>query len=267
MLESISGSDRRPPNAFPCILYHTPTPPLTLSLLPTPATSHPHPHVARLQLLTGVLTPSEAHTLVRSAESVGLEPDEPLGRESASTLAHNLVWIIPATFHAGFLDRIRHLLPPTADGDGAKLVGINRRWRIYRYRPGSVYRPHIDGGWPESHIDDAESKTPKYVYDRSVARRSAGGDTATPTMSRYTLLLYLNDGFDGGHTTFFVPSPDAEGDVHAYPVRPVVGGAALFPHGAARGSLLHEGSGVTRGAKYVVRTEVLYEITPGAPRE
>jgi len=32
----------------------------------------------------------------------------------------------------------------------------------------------------------------------------------------------------------------------------------MFPHGDAAGALLHEGSAVTAGAKYVVRTDVLY---------
>jgi hypothetical protein len=36
------------------------------------------------------------------------------------------------------------------------------------------------------------------------------------------------------------------------------GTALLFPHGDTQGVLLHEGSGVTEGAKYVVRTDVLY---------
>jgi hypothetical protein len=47
-------------------------------------------------------------------------------------------------------------------------------------------------------------------------------------------------------------------------VVPTAGSALVFPHGDAAGSLLHEGSGVTRGAKFVIRTEVLYRTDPGA---
>jgi len=68
-----------------------------------------------------------------------------------------------------------------------------------------------------------------------------------------------SDGFTGGHTTYFLPATGTQG-VLAYPLRPTTGGAAVFPHGNADGSLLHEGSGVGQGAKWVVRTEVLYAV-------
>lgn len=50
--------------------------------------------------------------------------------------------------------------------------------------------------------------------------------------------------------------------MHAFPVKPSVGCALVFPHGDTDGSLLHEGSPVGEGAKYVIRTEVLYEVKP-----
>lgn len=83
-------------------------------------------------------------------------------------------------------------------------------------------------------------------------------DSDPKLYSRLTLLIYLNDEFSGGYTTFFTPS--IQGGLDAWPVRPVQGGAMIFPHGATEGSLLHEGSGVVEGAKYVIRTEVLYEV-------
>ena len=41
-------------------------------------------------------------------------------------------------------------------------------------------------------------------------------------------------------------------------VRPRTGAALVFPHGDSLGALLHEGSAVAAGAKYVVRTDVLF---------
>ena len=48
--------------------------------------------------------------------------------------------------------------------------------------------------------------------------------------------------------------------MNAYPVNPVMGSVAVFPHGEAKGALLHEGTGVTQGAKYIIRTDVEYDV-------
>lgn len=78
--------------------------------------------------------------------------------------------------------------------------------------------------------------------------------------------MYLNDEFSAGETTFFLPSV-REGTLNAYPVKPIQGSVAMFPHGETEGSLLHEGTGVRRDekptAKYVIRTDVEYDVDPG----
>jgi hypothetical protein len=75
----------------------------------------------------------------------------------------------------------------------------------------------------------------------------------------------LNDEFDAGETTFFLPSAK-EGTMNAYSVKPIQGSVAMFPHGETEGSLLHEGTGVRKSpdlsAKYVIRTDVLYDVLP-----
>ena len=85
----------------------------------------------------------------------------------------------------------------------------------------------IDGAWPSSALDSTTS-SPSYVYD------------SDPTVySRLTFLIYLNHDFEGGSTTFFLPSP-TQGILEARPVKPRTGTVCVFPHGAAKGSLLHE---------------------------
>ena len=85
----------------------------------------------------------------------------------------------------------------------------------------------IDGAWPASALN-ATTSPPSYVYD------------SDPTVySRLTLLIYLNDDFEGGCTTFFLPS-STQGILEARPVKPRTGTVCVFPHGAAKGSLLHE---------------------------
>ena len=113
--------------------------------------------------------------------------------------------------------------------------GANRRWRCYRYAPGERFFPHFDAAWPEASIEDDQ-----LVHD---ARGEA--------LSFYTLLVYLNDGFAGGATRLY----DERGAVD---VVPATGGALLFPHGHHPESVFHEGREVTRGAKFVLRTDVLF---------
>jgi prolyl 4-hydroxylase len=62
--------------------------------------------------------------------------------------------------------------------------------------------------------------------------------------SELTLMVYLNDDFGGGETAF-----ESLDEI----VRPVAGTALLFFH-AQR----HEGCAVTRGTKYVLRSDVMY---------
>jgi len=64
-------------------------------------------------------------------------------------------------------------------------------------------------------------------------------------MSFYTYLVYLNAEFEGGETTFFT-KPEVV-------IKPVSGDAVLFQH-----PLVHEGSIVTSGIKYVARTDIMY---------
>jgi hypothetical protein len=125
---------------------------------------------------------------------------------------------------------------------------------LYRYDSGNVYRPHIDGAWPGSAISGTqEAGDERCDYD-------GYGDR----WSRLTLLLYLNDNFDGGSTNFYYASADGGLDVR--PVRPVAGSVFVFPHGENSDAPempfapVHEGSTVITGRKYIVRTDVLYML-------
>lgn len=89
-------------------------------------------------------------------------------------------------------ERVRPFVPGSMCG-GAAPVGLNERWRCYRYTPGQFFAPHYDGAFVRN---DREG-------------------------SRLTFILYLNDGFEGGETAF----PDFD-----ITVRPRTGQALLFQH-------------------------------------
>jgi hypothetical protein len=60
--------------------------------------------------------------------------------------------------------------------------------------------------------------------------------------SLLTFMIYLNDGYEGGATRFDSLAVDGR-----------TGMALVFDHG-----LIHEGSAVTRGMKYVLRSDVMF---------
>lgn len=100
---------------------------------------------------------------------------------------------------------------------GREAIGLNERFRYYRYEPGQSFAPHYDG-----------------AYERENGERS-----------EFTFLIYLNDDFEGGATTFFKP-----GRFH---VVPQTGDLLIFRH-----PQLHEGAIVESGVKYVLRSDVMY---------
>ncbi|KAJ5129085.1 hypothetical protein N7526_007251 [Penicillium atrosanguineum] len=242
VIEKTPASLRKPPNHHDAILYTTAPNAVPLSPVNESITYHPHPAVPGLGLAM------DCRAIIAAGESVNFLPDAPLREDGdISILAHNFYWVIDTAFHDILWARISPYVPPSING---RLVrGINRRFRVYRYVPGAEYRCHIDGAWPPSGIlpDDT------YVYDSSPREKKQS--------SMYTFLLYLNDEFEGGETTFFMPAA-REGILNAYPVRPVMGAVAIFPHGEANGALLHEGTGVRKGAKYIIRTDVEYDVDP-----
>lgn len=262
VLEVTPGKDRKPENLHPAILYQSSEDAVSLAADIAPVICKiQHPRIKSIHMLKSVLLPSECRAVIRASEVVGFTPDSPintLGSSETSVLAHNVYWLADTKFISALEARVEKHLVDIAEylpnGYG-KFCGINRRFRVYRYVPGALYRPHLDGAWPPSGtvIETASDGTAqeKYVYDTS------GGKIS----SKLTFLLYLNDEFDGGETTFFTPS-SSEGVLDAWAIKPVAGAAVIFPHGEAEGALLHEGSGVLGedSAKYIIRSDVLFQL-------
>lgn len=112
-------------------------------------------------------------------------------------------------------------------------IGLNERFRIYRYAPGQRFNWHHDGAF----------------------RRDAH------EQSRLTLLLYLNEDYEGGTTDLQVWPDSGRPEVHR--IHPQTGMALAFVH-----RLRHQGAKVTSGVKYVLRTDVMYRdqsVCPGGP--
>lgn len=93
-------------------------------------------------------------------------------------------------------------------------AGLNERFRFYKYESNQRFKRHIDGRFRR----DAEEE------------------------SRITFMIYLNDDFIGGETSF-----------DEITIKPQAGTALCFIH-----EQKHEGCPVTEGVKYVLRTDVMY---------
>jgi len=103
-------------------------------------------------------------------------------------------------------------------------VGVNERLRLYRYDVGQKFDWHLDGS-----------------FERPTGERSF-----------FTFMVYLNDDFEGGATSFTnVQRRISTGDMLR--VTPKTGMALLFHH-----PILHRGDPVIAGRKYVLRTDVMY---------
>ncbi|XP_065058867.1 uncharacterized protein LOC135686450 isoform X2 [Rhopilema esculentum] len=108
--------------------------------------------------------------------------------------------------------------------DGRKVIGLNERLRFLRYDKDQYFKPHYDGS---------------YVRDNG-------------EISCITLHLYLNEGYEGGCTTFLHPLFGKESGY--LPVQVKTGMVLVFEH-----RILHEGSTLINGRKYTMRTDVMYQ--------
>jgi predicted O-methyltransferase YrrM len=153
------------------------------------------------------------------------------------------------------------------------IAGLNRRWRIYRYEQGGEenFGPHIDAGFPPSSLSKDGSTLIWNALDNQVETTSSGDFEPTyadDTMSRLTVLMYLNDDFDGGHTKFYTPKAESSESEVIAAVKPKAGSILIFPQAVGEEAVqyarehwpLHEGSPVSKGArpKYVIRSDVLF---------
>ena len=104
---------------------------------------------------------------------------------------------------------------------------LNWRFRIYEYPTGGIFAPHVD-----ERMDLGDGK-----------------------MSLFTFMIYLNDNLKGGETTFFERRKSGSKKLIANRIiRPRTGMGLAFDH-----LLFHEGSVVTKGKKYVLRSDIIYK--------
>jgi hypothetical protein len=180
-----------------------------------------------LGTITDFLSAAECDDYVRLGELVGFEEatvSTPIGMTMMKDVRNNDRVMIddPARAHMLY-QRLSGRLASRFQKKWTP-VGLNERLRLYRYDVGQQFDWHLDG-----------------YFERRTGERSF-----------FTFMVYLNDDFEGGATSF---RDDNGGSSIGGMLRitPRKGMALLFHH-----PIWHRGDFVTAGRKYVLRTDVMY---------
>lgn len=164
------------------------------------------------------LSANECDRFVAEAEARGFD-DAPIntafGAQIRKDVRNNTrVMIDDVPTAEDLWSRVTDYIPMRRGDWGA--CGVNERLRFYRYEIGQQFDWHYDG-----------------AFERDNGERS-----------QLTFMVYLNEGFEGGETSFGRVS-----------IQPQKGMALLFVH-----QIRHKGQPVVRGRKYVIRTDVMYRL-------
>ena len=163
-------------------------------------------------------TARECEDFISKTESIGYEPatvNTEKGQMVIETVRNNNRVIYTDTILAETVWQKLKPFAPTKIGNSTA-IGLNELFRFYKYQAGQEFKRHRD----ESYIrNDVEA-------------------------SYFTFMIYLNENYEGGETTFTNVS-----------IKPEQGTALVFLH-----DLEHEGSPVKQGIKYVLRTDIMYKL-------
>lgn len=190
-----------------------------------------------------VLSEEECTSLIDACELLGFTKapiTTPLGPVMRPDIRDNsrLVFECDTLTADRLAKRIKDVLPVEIDGWVLdQKAPLNTRMRVYRYYAHEKFAPHLDGGFYSS----------------------------SSRMSMMTMLVYLNEDFEGGTTRFFPEGRLELGgptdQVDPVDVYPVTGNVLLFPHGLSTLSPLHQGTRhLSEGkCKYALRTDIMYQ--------
>lgn len=165
-----------------------------------------------LKELDNILSKDECNSLISLAESKGFEK-APFNNSINSEIRKSSRVIITDTDLAcKIYERIRDYIPNGSD---------NPYFRFLKYTKGDEFKSHTDGQY----------------YDKQ-----------SNTISKLTLLIYLNEDYKGGYTTL-------NKDNKWCSITPKTGKILLQDQ-----RILHAVFPLEKGVKYVIRTDIMYKI-------
>lgn len=200
--------------------------------------------------LLNLLSAEECASLVQLTETLGYLEDAAVSLPRSVRHNDSATWVADDATTDLLWQRCKSCFHPQDDFAGKAALGINGRFRFYRYDQGDYFSAHTDGSWPGSRVIDGELVHNAYD-DR---------------WSQLSILLFLSEDFEGGATRFFVDSDDPRrpasnpDPASSVDVRTPLGGALCFPHGVHPLHCVHASEPISSGIKYIIRSDVLFEL-------
>ena len=201
--------------------------------------------------LLNVLSSDECSRFIQLTESLGFLEDAAVSLPRSVRHNCNVTWVVDEETDGIVWSRCKHLLTgDTGLFNGKQPLGLNARFRFYRYEKGDYFKPHTDGSWPGSRVKN------KQLIQNAYPDR----------WSQMSALVFLSEGYEGGSTQFWVNREDS-----SLPVRDMfqtkivnvttpAGGVLCFPHGNNPLHCLHSSEEIVSGVKYIIRTDMLFEM-------
>ncbi len=208
------------------------------------------PNIKRIDLddvpgtfqLLNVFTAQECEDFIKQTEELGYLEDAAVSLPRSVRHNDNITWVVDDLTHDIIWNRCKdYMIDNKEIFYGKKTLGINKRFRFYKYSEGDFFKLHSDGSWPGSRVVNKELITDFYK-DR---------------YSQMTFLILLSEDFQGGETQFIV---NKNGEKELVNIRTPKGGVLCFPHGLHPLHCLHSSNTITSGIKYIIRTDVLFEV-------
>lgn len=184
-----------------------------------------------LQSIDNVFSEKECNDLINVIEKLGFTKASLFtdvdGKEHYHTDVRNSMRrIIDCHDFAKLIEkRIYKYIPKTYNN--LEYHSINHRFRFLKYEKGGFFDRHKDNNYKNKE-----------------------------SISLITILIYLNEDYKGGYTTFFSGVDDKEG----FTLKPKTGMISLMDQ-----EIGHCVPELTKGIKYVIRTELMYCGKPQIP--
>jgi hypothetical protein len=173
-------------------------------------------HTDKIWTIDSFLSVGECYELIKLSENIGYNEAEVSlisGAKMMKSLRNNYrILHTDDSLAIEYWNRLKDYCPKEIEDNYA--IGLNEQFRFYKYELNQRFKKHIDGRFRRNELEE----------------------------SRITFMVYLNEEFEGGETSF-------DGIV----IKPKTGTALCFFH-----ELKHEGCPVTNGIKYAIRSDVMY---------